>query len=347
MEEEGAMAFRRGRIFAASLAAALTLGSALSVLAQPAPEVTRESVQDPGVRLRIARQVARYFTDVDTARRAGNCREHKTALARLELYLLEISQAHEAGPGLEPALRDDQGFPRAAMAEYHRRFAEDRALPCPPNAPPPPTPRAGNLCPSTMPGTGMWLNCRCPPGLYRRAVWGSHYYSADSGLCAAALHAGAIGPQGGAILVHVGPGRDYYVGKTRNGITSRAMGGASRTITFEGFSDPVEEQRSRYELCQFKFSVYPAARRRASIPCRCVAGSFGFEGAVFGSGPYTPDSNICSAARHAGALTSDDDIVRVVAQPGLQRYEASTRNGVTSKSWGSQPESMRVRREPD
>ena len=208
-------------------------------------------------------------------------------------------------------------------------------------------PQARNPCPASFPARARSLNCLCPPGPYRRAVWGSYYYSAESGLCAAALHAGAIGPRGGSILVRAGPGRLYYLGSRRNGVASLGMGQVGRTIVFANATDLVEESRGRIALCRAKLSVYPAADRESAFTCRCNVAGAGFDGQVYGSGPYTADSSICTAARHAGALTGDDGLVTVSSGPGRDRYDPSTSNGVTSQYWDAYPQSMSVAAAPE
>jgi outer membrane protein OmpA-like peptidoglycan-associated protein len=45
-------------------------------------------------------------------------------------------------------------------------------------------------------------------------------YTADSGICRAAAHAGVIGRSGGQVTVFPEPGRHAYAGVTRNGIRS-------------------------------------------------------------------------------------------------------------------------------
>ena len=207
------------------------------------------------------------------------------------------------------------------------------------------------ICPSTLPssvppGPLQWFRCRCPPGPYRGRVFGSCYYSADSDLCSAARHAGAIPENGAMILAHVRQGRAYYVGKTRNGITSRRGNLHDRTITFDGLTDPVEERLARWPICRHLFSVYSPGERQAGITCRCMAGALGFDGTPYGSGPYTGDSSICGAARHAGVLTSDDDLVTATLAPGLDDYPSSYRNGVASRRWGTYPFSMNVEAGP-
>ena len=58
-------------------------------------------------------------------------------------------------------------------------------------------------------------------------------YTDDSDLCRAALHAGAIGPEGGPVTVVRSDGRPLYVGSSRNGVTSSDYGNYSASIRFE------------------------------------------------------------------------------------------------------------------
>ena len=65
------------------------------------------------------------------------------------------------------------------------------------------------------------------------AVWGTDVYTDDSDLCRAALHAGAIGHDGGPITVARSEGRAYYVGSSRNGVASNDYGSYDASIAFK------------------------------------------------------------------------------------------------------------------
>ncbi len=54
------------------------------------------------------------------------------------------------------------------------------------------------------------------------SVWGTTTYIADSSICNAAQHVGAISPQGGVVIVTKVPGIETYVANSYNGIDSRA-----------------------------------------------------------------------------------------------------------------------------
>jgi hypothetical protein len=59
-------------------------------------------------------------------------------------------------------------------------------------------------------------------------------------------------------------------------------------------------------------------------------------GAVWGTDVYTDDSSVAAAAVHAGVLAAGETkAVTVSILPGQASYAASTRNGVSSASWGS------------
>jgi hypothetical protein len=55
---------------------------------------------------------------------------------------------------------------------------------------------------------------------------------------------------------------------------------------------------------------------------------------VIGSGPYTDDSSICSAAVHAGAIgAKDGGDVAIEIRPGEARYAGSERNYIRSMAY--------------
>ncbi len=67
--------------------------------------------------------------------------------------------------------------------------------------------------------------------------------------------------------------------------------------------------------------------------CECSADAP--RGSVWGSGPYTADSNICTAAIHAGAIDMSGGPVSVIALGGLESYAGTDQNGVSTSDWGS------------
>jgi hypothetical protein len=71
-----------------------------------------------------------------------------------------------------------------------------------------------------------------------------------------------------------------------------------------------------------------------TIECACTALEMQSAQPVWGTDVYTDDSHICSAARHAGVIGANGGSVRVTPQGGLQSFPGSTRNGVTTQTFG-------------
>jgi hypothetical protein len=69
----------------------------------------------------------------------------------------------------------------------------------------------------------------------------------------------------------------------------------------------------------------------------------GTPGAIWGSDIYTADSSICTAAVHAGVITLEQGgDVTIEFKPGRSIYGSTTRNGVTSNTYGEYPHSFVV-----
>ena len=57
---------------------------------------------------------------------------------------------------------------------------------------------------------------------------------------------------------------------------------------------------------------------------------------MHGTGTYTDDSSICTAAVHAGLITlANGGKVTIEIAPGANSYSGTTANGVTSSSYDS------------
>ncbi len=70
------------------------------------------------------------------------------------------------------------------------------------------------------------------------------------------------------------------------------------------------------------------------ITCVCPP-NFGF-GGLWGTGIYTDDSHICTAALHAGVIAqASGGTVTIEIRPGQSSYTSSSQNGVTSSAYGS------------
>ncbi|MGI8811550.1 MAG: LCCL domain-containing protein [Pyrinomonadaceae bacterium] len=75
---------------------------------------------------------------------------------------------------------------------------------------------------------------------------------------------------------------------------------------------------------------------------QCPAG--GTPSAVWGSDIYTADSSVCTAAVHAGVIMlSKGGDVTIEFRPGRSVYGSTTRNGITTSTFGEYPHSFAVR----
>lgn len=69
------------------------------------------------------------------------------------------------------------------------------------------------------------------------------------------------------------------------------------------------------------------------------------DGSIYGTDIYTTDSRLATACVHCGVLKpGQSGVVRVTIQAGLPSYVSSTRNGVTSHSWGQYSDSYKISR---
>lgn len=178
--------------------------------------------------------------------------------------------------------------------------------------------------------------CRCEADGWDRFIWGTGPFSGHSDICTAARFSGIITEEDGGVVVAIGlAGQSEYTEGEANGIKGRRWGRYSNSFdvalaaTFGGApTGPVL-------ACQ----TYSA--KSAPYTCSCPEGE-GNSGSVWGDGPYTGDSDVCSAARHAGAVGPTGGVVRITAEPAQQSYTSSKANGVTTNSWGAYGESFMV-----
>jgi hypothetical protein len=186
-------------------------------------------------------------------------------------------------------------------------------------------------------GLPMPFSCTCSAeATSRSAVWGTDVYTDDSGLCRAALHAGAVSAQGGVITVNRSAGRPLYIGTIRNGVESLDYPAFPASLEFKGTPPPAEGPG----LCPHTLAV--SRELPSPFTCRCTAEATE-RGAVWGTDVYTDDSSICRAAFHAGRIPQEGGTVSIARGAGRQLYVGSTRNGVQTNDFGSYPVSITFR----
>jgi hypothetical protein len=167
------------------------------------------------------------------------------------------------------------------------------------------------------------------------AVWGTDLYTADSDVCRAAVHAGVVAAGGGAVTVERLDGRGLYPGTLRHGVRSNDYGRYDASIHFVGTPMPPDPGP-----CPATLSL----NTELATPFSCVCDSAAVaDGAVWGSGPYTADSALCHAARHAGVVGAEGGTITAEFAAGRQIYAGTTRNGVASHDYGQYSTSVRFR----
>jgi hypothetical protein len=87
------------------------------------------------------------------------------------------------------------------------------------------------------------------------------------------------------------------------------------------------------------------AEQPAGEPVSVVIVGNPAEGCVDGTDIYTPVSYFGATSVHCGPLKPGEvGLIQIESLPGLDEYQPSTQNGVTSLYHGPRPESIRLKR---
>ena len=213
-----------------------------------------------------------------------------------------------------------------------------------PGAPPPPgADEAWSTgANSRVVANGVPMAFACPGGVgphvfTRRGLWGTDIYTHDSVPCLAGVHAGLITREaGGTVTVFFAPGQESYAATTRFGVTSEAYGAYGRSFVLvkpDGTAPaaiPTAAEGANWNPRHYLPDRKPGERYIFFCPPGVAMTG------LWGTDIYTDDSRVCTAAVHAGLVTqAAGGAVILEIRPGQAQYPASTRNGVTSASWGS------------
>ena len=166
--------------------------------------------------------------------------------------------------------------------------------------------------------------CTCT-GNEGGAVWGSGPYTADSSLCVAARHRGVISPGPAKLRAYAWPGQSSYQGSFVYGIQSSDWGSYHASFDF------MPPNTGGAAAC----GPFPGGD--GPYVCGCTGAE---NGTVWGSGPYTSDSDLCAAARHAGVIGKAGGRLVVLGLAGLPSYRGSLRNGVETHDWAAYDKSV-------
>ncbi|MCU1367220.1 MAG: hypothetical protein JWN39_2859 [Ilumatobacteraceae bacterium] len=167
-------------------------------------------------------------------------------------------------------------------------------------------------------------------------IWGTETYTDDSSICTAAVHVGLITvATGGKVSYQIAAGTDTYPGMDGNGITSSQYGEWPGSFVFPDAPPGSGTFTPSTETWDESVSTGTAAvGDKIVVDCS----TDGHLGSVWGTGTYTSDSSICTAAVLEGLVTVDKGGVVVVdVTAGQDSYKGSTKNGVTSSdyaAWG-------------
>jgi hypothetical protein len=193
---------------------------------------------------------------------------------------------------------------------------------------------------------GKRITITLPSGGSPGPVWGSGIYTDDSSIGTAAVHMGLITfSSGGSVTIEIRDGLDSYDGSTAFGVTTQsydAWGGSFVFIDGEGnvvklTTAPKKTTPSGIFIADTDWST------NATEWSDNLGGKYTLElppngspGSLWGSGTYTDDSSIGTAAVHAGLITfREGGRVTIEIREGLDAYDGSTRNGVTSEAYGA------------
>jgi hypothetical protein len=151
------------------------------------------------------------------------------------------------------------------------------------------------------------------------------------------VHAGAAPAAGGEVTVYLAEGCPIFRGNAKNGVQSTNYGPYGRTYHFaqDGPACEVQTKDDPVTDCPFSMSVFAQIKPGQAWRCKCSESRMKNTGAVYGDGRYTTDSNTCTAALHAGVLQSAGGGVTIHTDEGCKRFNASAKNGVTSREWGA------------
>lgn len=195
-------------------------------------------------------------------------------------------------------------------------------------------------------GKEFKFECLPAPVRFSPGIWGTDNYSTSSYICPAAVHAGMITRDGGHVTVKLNPGQELYASTERNGISSYNRAATDFSYAFVG--EPVTNQNNLavnqppetiYEIgwkssvSSFGLDEYPNLNKQFSF--NCTPAPARFSSGIWGTDNYSPSSNICPAAVHAGVLTRDGGLVTVQINTGQQLYASTERNGVSSYNRGA------------
>ena len=145
------------------------------------------------------------------------------------------------------------------------------------------------------------------------------------------VHAGAIPITGGKVSLKRAAGCPSYSGTSQHGVASAAWPSYDGSLFFPGHGTGKCDSGDHL-ACPARFEDFPDATSASEHSCECAAGA---SGSGWGDGTYTRDSALCAAAVHAGAVPATGGKIAIKPAPGCPTYRGTSKNGVTTSSYGS------------
>jgi hypothetical protein len=183
---------------------------------------------------------------------------------------------------------------------------------------------------------GQRFKIKCPEnGTLSPSLWGSDLYTADSLVCTAAVHAGLIDTaRGGAVTLELRSGASSYLGSSRHGATSKDFGAWSLSFVFVGATTTSTFPQDEYTVVTWTTAARELGTREGQQFTVFCPESGMLSTNLWGTDLYTNDSSVCTAAVHAGRITTaGGGRVTIELRPGSSGYRGSTRHGATSKDY--------------
>ncbi len=170
------------------------------------------------------------------------------------------------------------------------------------------------------------------------SVWGNGIYTDDSDISTAAVHAGIVKyGETKTVRITILPGQMSYGGGWRNGVRSENYIEFDGSFKFTDVTLPLSEQSLTEGIGtttrEEDIYLVEYQGKHGTVINLIVTGDK--EGDVFGTDIYTDDSDISSAAVHAGILKiGETKTISITIVPGQSSYKGTLKNGVKSLDYG-------------
>lgn len=174
------------------------------------------------------------------------------------------------------------------------------------------------------------------------SVWGTDVYTDDSHIATAAVHSGLVKTGEQAIVtVTMVESPAEHVASVRNGVTSSKWSSYPTSYILTRKSEAVRKAGPPAPETASGFSGKLGKRFDVEVIGKT-------DGWVWGTDVYTDDSNIAAAAVHAGLVkVGERAIVTLTIVESPDRHVSTTRNGVTSVTYGPYNSSFILQRKAE